>query len=203
MLDSVKTIVAALLRARSGSGLSTYNTFDTFLSVCEAALLGYQGVEWKRVTSHVEHVLPDFQYALGELMYSALQEGRDLLGPCYMTLGKNDASFSQFLTPWSAAYLLAEVLTRDVNKLPATQSLYILDSACGSGTLLLAIAYSLQSSASKLKVLLAGLDIDPLCIKMTRLNLHLHGFADLAYLIKEPKELTADESITLATALHV
>ncbi len=201
---AVETMVASLITARERTGLSTYDIFDRFLTVSEAALTGVRGPEWRQLSAGLEKALPELQRALGTLLYEAMGGYHDVLGPCYSALGRCDSRFGQFFTPWSAARLLAQVVIGDCVRLARKQQIRIFDPACGSGVMLLAIADALhQSLLRRRRVIFAGVDIDPLCVKMTRLNLRLHHLMACTLLVKLPHELTAHERRVLATSISI
>lgn len=114
---------------------------------------------------------------MGEMIYELIdvfrikidvqgEEFYDLFGHCYETIcssGKK-SSLGQFFTPVEVVRLMAE-LTMDKELTGKTIS----DPACGSGRGLF-IAHVMCPGNT-----VYGVDIDPLCAKMTALNLMFHG----------------------------
>jgi hypothetical protein len=193
---SVRIILNALTCAGDKTGLSTYNLFEYFLHAADKALstaayvTPHQGVEGPKEAT------PFFGVALGELMYRAMNDYQDVLGLCYMALRTVDPRLGQFFTPWSAARLVAEVVAGGIAERSRVgeDEIYVLDSACGSGVMLLAIADALPRHLLKEKrVVFAGLDLDPLCVAMARLNLRLHGLLDSRSIVKTTNNLTDEE----------
>ena len=103
------TILTSLKAAREKTNSSAFDLFSKFVSVCEAALSSVKQDEWEQHILGMEDVLPEFQVALGELMYQSSIEFCDLLGYCYMKLGHSDNRLGQFITPWPAAKFLAKL----------------------------------------------------------------------------------------------
>lgn len=176
---TVGIVSSALREAQSIVGKSGYETFEQFTRLSYAALNHADETLWKEMKLGWEPAFPLFQKALGELMLSAQRlPYRDMIGPVYMQLGQADKTFGQFFTPWTVAQTLARVnlADLDLSVFNPHSPLRALDPACGSGTLLLALAAELPASmVDSRSVRLLGIDIDPLCVEMTRLNLQLHG----------------------------
>jgi type I restriction enzyme M protein len=92
-------------------------------------------------------------------------QGNDLLGDFFqqeITHGRN----GQFFTPFHVCTMMAQINSGDDSR-----SLNVLDPTCGSGRML--VAFGLQS---KIPHRYYGIDIDPMCVKMSVLNLFLNGF---------------------------
>lgn len=97
----------------------------------------------------------------GEQYYDALGD----LFMEYISQGKND----QYFTPQSVANVNADILLKDVNVLIDQK---VIDSACGSGRLLLGVARHNKD------LKFYGWDIELSCVKMAVINLainHLRG----------------------------
>jgi type I restriction enzyme M protein len=89
----------------------------------------------------------------------------DALGEIYMYLNSKSKSsrLGQFFTPASLCDLIARMTPVDPGKT-------VLEPACGSGRMVLAI-HALHPS----KDLRIAIDVDPMCAKMTAINFLLHG----------------------------
>lgn len=201
--ESVRIILNALTSAREKTGMSAYNLFEWFLNAADKALSTTACGTLRQEAEGLKETAPFFGVALGELMYRAMNDYQDVLGLCYMALRTVDPHLGQFFTPWSAARLVAEVIAgRIVERYRADKNeIYILDSACGSGVMLLAIADALPRDMLKEnRLVFAGLDIDPLCVAMARLNLRLHGLLDSRSVIKMADDLTDEERSRLEQA---
>lgn len=92
----------------------------------------------------------------------------DLFGSMYETLSSNSKrqSLGQFFTPLSLCEVVAQTTLADIQP---NEKKTILDPACGSGRML--IVAHLKAPGN----LQYGIDLDPLCAKMSCLNMLLHG----------------------------
>jgi hypothetical protein len=204
--ESVRIILDALTSARDKTGLSTYSLFECFLHTADKALHTAAYINLRQEVEGPKEATPFFGIALGELMYRAMNDYKDVLGLCYMALRTVDPRLGQFFTPWSAARLVAEVVAGGIAERSRVgeDEIYILDSACGSGVMLLAIADALPRHLLKeRRIVFAGLDLDPLCVAMTRLNLRLHGLLDSRSIIKTMDDLTDEERSRLERAAPI
>jgi type I restriction-modification system DNA methylase subunit len=97
------------------------------------------------------------------------EEGNDVLGEFYVrNLYKRGTS--QYFTPWPVCLFMAQsCLERSEKHI----GLHILDPACGSGRMLLAM-----SQIAGTTHYYYGIDIDPTCVHMSSLNLFLNGRFD-------------------------
>jgi hypothetical protein len=204
--ESVRIILDALTSARDNTGLSTYSLFECFLHAADKALTTAGYVIPRQEVEGPKEATPFFGIALGELMYRAMNDYQDVLGLCYMALRTVDPRLGQFFTPWSAARLIAEVVAGGIAERSriGEDAIYVLDSACGSGVMLLAIADALPRHVLKEKrIVFIGLDLDPLCVAMARLNLRLHGLLDSRSIIKTTDDLTDEERSRLERAAPI
>jgi hypothetical protein len=97
------------------------------------------------------------------------KEGSDILGEYYESrLPKGKAS--SVFYPYSACRLMARSAISEAEKVYGQRRFQMVDPSCGSGRLLVAMAYE-----SRRKHQCFGIDIDPTCVKMTALNLFLSG----------------------------
>lgn len=93
-------------------------------------------------------------------------EGNDVLGGFYeQHLYRKGAA--QYFTPWPVCHFMAQCLTGNHN---GEDWKRILDPCCGSGRTLIASAKAFGP-----RHYYFGIDIDPMCVKMTALNLFLNG----------------------------
>lgn len=93
-------------------------------------------------------------------------QGNDLLGEFFqqeITRGRN----GQFFTPFHVCSMMGQMVSAEV-----TNNLKVLDPTCGSGRMLMAFA----KNASVIHRYY-GIDIDPLCVKMSAINLFLNGLS--------------------------
>lgn len=154
-------------------------TFDDFLIMCLCAFsrnletgLSYNEDEYLKI---VEQYKKDdrvkyFPQLLGTMIlymekHQDSDSGNDLLGSFYekeLSLGKN----GQFFTPFPICLMMAQ-MTGNQEK---SRSLNVLDPCCGSGRMLMAHGKSNRGFNNHY-----GIDIDPICVRMTAINLFLNG----------------------------
>ena len=130
---------------------------------------------------HLQPALDDLVSAAQQLPY------RDLLGSLYMEARRADRARPQFFVPWPAAKLIARTYigALQLDRYDPETPLQIFDPACGPGTLLLATASELPEALLNAgAVQFAGVDVDPMCVTLTRLNLRLHGLEPMPSLIE-------------------
>lgn len=159
-----------------GSGYET--VFNDFMEMCICAftrnpttgLSYYEGEYLERIEPYKKNEkMNHFPHLLGILIaymekHKDDTEGNDLLGTFYeqeLSRGRN----GQFFTPFHICELMAS-LNEDNDTSPKN----VLDPCCGSGRMLLA-----YSKKSPLQHRFYGIDIDPMCVKMTAINLFLNG----------------------------
>jgi type I restriction enzyme M protein len=158
---------------------SSYNrVFEDFLTICICAftqnILTGKSFYENEYMSIIEpykanKTLQYFPELLAELvMYMEENkdnsQGNDLLGEFFqqeITHGRN----GQFFTPFNICSFMGQIVSNE-----DTKSLNVLDPACGSGRMLTAMA---QNAIIPHRYY--GVDIDPLCVKMTAINLFLNG----------------------------
>ncbi|MCG3167145.1 MAG: hypothetical protein POELPBGB_02929 [Bacteroidia bacterium] len=152
--------------------------FDDFLTICICAFtrnyatgLSYYEDEYMQIIQPYkeEKTLDYFPQMLAELIrYMEAQKdsssGNDLLGMFFeeeLGRGRN----GQFFTPFHVCQMMAKMIKGE-----ETRSVNVLDPSCGSGRMLVAFA-----KGSHFMHHYYGIDIDPVCVKMTALNLFLNG----------------------------
>lgn len=118
--------------------------------------------------SEVRFLFPQALASLEDEMTERInsQAGSDVLGEFFennLSHGRN----GQFFTPFSVCQMMAKMATVETKE---ERPLRILDPTCGSGRMLLASFEAIGRGHEYY-----GIDIDPLCAKMTALNLFLHG----------------------------
>ncbi len=156
-------------------------TFDDFLIMCLCAFsrnpetgLSYNEDEYLQI---IEPYKKDdrvkyFPQLLGSMIlymedHKDSDSGNDLLGSFYekeLSLGKN----GQFFTPFHICSMMAKMQGNQ----DKSRSLNILDPCCGSGRMLMAHGKSNGGFNNHY-----GIDIDPLCVRMTTINLFLNGLS--------------------------
>lgn len=110
-----------------------------------------------------------FVDAFAQLQLGVEQTHAELLGGVYIGLGERDEALAQHFTPENvagmAAGLAMPVSNVDESDHDEDDARRVLDPACGSGRMLIAALNEDRESVC------IGVDIDPLCAKMTALNL--------------------------------
>lgn len=97
-------------------------------------------------------------------------EGNDILGNFYENnLYRKGAS--QYFTPYPISQFMANISMGEANE-KTDEPKTVIDPCCGSGRMLLASAqYRIPNQAYEFY----GIDLDPICVKMTTINLFLNG----------------------------
>ena len=163
---------------KAAHGGSYHQAFDDFLTLCiccfsfnPATGKSFYEEEYLRIIEPYQRrgVLKYFPELLAVLILFMEEnressQGNDLLGDFFqkeITHGRN----GQFFTPFHVCTMMAQM-----NSSEETRSLNVLDPTCGSGRMLM--AFGLQSKISHRYY---GIDIDPMCVKMSAINLFLNG----------------------------
>lgn len=163
---------------------SLFSVFDDFLTMSIAACTQnlHTGKSWyvdeyldtivKYKDSELRHEIPKaFAYLVTEMEERVgSSSGNDVLGDFFeqnISNGRN----GQFFTPYPVCQFMASITHTDqVSDSENKKPLRVLDSACGSGRMLLA-SYRINGPGNEYY----GIDIDRTCVKMTALNLFLNG----------------------------
>ena len=172
-ISSFKTIFE---KAAYGSHYT--KVFEDFLTVCICAFSqnistgkSFYENEYMRIIEpyKANKTLKHLPELLAELIlymeeYKDSSQGNDLLGEFFqqeITHGRN----GQFFTPFHICSFMGQIVSGE-----ETKNLRILDPACGSGRMLMAMAKN-----AIIPHFYYGVDIDPLCVKMSAVNLFLNG----------------------------
>jgi type I restriction-modification system DNA methylase subunit len=124
----------------------------------------------------------------------SLEDFQDILGPAYEALGHKNRYMGQYFTPWPLAKMMAQMLVSetdwtDTGRYTAQRPCTVLEPCVGAGVMLLAMADSIPINALlEGRVAFYGMDLDPLCVKMARLNLESRGLTHHA-----PRMTTLDD----------
>lgn len=135
--------------------------------------LSYQEDEYLRIISKYDKpietdVFPDLLATLILEMESQLESnhpGPDVLGNFFELHVATDRK-AQFFTPWHICMMMS-AMTGDEK---AEHPISIIDPCCGSGRMLLAKSVTCGKHHH-----FYGIDIDPICVQMTIINLFLNG----------------------------
>ncbi len=175
-MENISSFKTLFEKAAYGSHYA--KAFDDFLTMCiccfsinpETKMSNYEEEYLSIIKPYIANNTLKFFPELLASMIIYMEENKDnlqwndLLGDFFqqeITHGRN----GQFFTPFHVTDFMAQTV-----KGKETKSLNVLDPACGSGRMLL--AFGKQSSIPHNYF---GVDIDPLCTKMTAINLFLNG----------------------------
>ena len=172
-ISSFKTVFE-----KAAYGGSYHTVFDDFLTICICCFSinpqtgnSFYEDEYLRIIEPYKKrgTLKHFPDLLAELIIYMEEnvdnsQGNDLLGDFFqqeITHGRN----GQFFTPFHICTMMAQINLGEENR-----SMNVLDPCCGSGRMLMACG-----KHATIKQNYYAIDIDPLCVKMTALNLFLNG----------------------------
>ncbi|GAC1651498.1 MAG: hypothetical protein NVS4B9_42050 [Ktedonobacteraceae bacterium] len=177
---AVQKIIALLEKSRLSIGFHTCEHYHRVLSLWEAVLHQLGMGRWLEAWRGMEFGLAALTEALAILVEQATYIYQDILGAVYMELGQSDRRFGQYFTPWPVARLMAGINLGDLRPLePGQPPLRFLEPCVGSGVLILAAVETIEERCPGMiargEVEFYGMDIDPVCVKMARLNMALHG----------------------------
>jgi len=199
-VEDVKQLVRLINAVRSKSGQGSWVTFNKFVDVSLEAVQRMKvfDLHWRPELGEFAKAEQEFTEGFGILLKNVYPEQtyRDVIGDLYMGLIGSDKGFGQFFTPWHIAKLMADLTigTPELEQYTPQRPMTICDPACGSGVMLLAAASSLpRDFIDEGRVAFYGMDIDPTCIKMARLNMGLYGLDRPLGFVKPTNELTKDE----------
>ncbi|EGL82417.1 N-6 DNA methylase [Caldalkalibacillus thermarum TA2.A1] len=135
---------------------------------------------------HTDGLSPDEKELLDRLQPLDIPyvEGEDFLGLVYLSLSQlgQRKQYGQYYTPSS---LVREMVESCLDQLEITEKVKIMDPCCGSGNFLLklfqhlksrlcALGFSVQEAEKHLfQSCLLGMDIDPVAVTLTKINLAL------------------------------
>lgn len=165
-----------------GDRFSLSKVFDDFLTMAIASCtlnpetkLSWYEDEYLATIAHYKDSDLRFEFpsAFAQLIIEMEEanslHGGDVLGSFFeqnITHGRN----GQFFTPYPVCQFMASITLVGREDSQQKQPLKIVDPACGSGRMLLA-AHRINGPGNQYY----GIDIDRTCVKMTALNLFLHG----------------------------
>ena len=177
---AVQKIISLLEKSRASTGFHTYEHFHRTLGLWEAVLRQVTMGPWLEACRGMEFGITPLAEALAILVEQARLHYQDILGSVYTELGQGEKRFGQYFTPWAVARLMAEISFGDITPLePGQPPLRFMEPCVGSGILILAAAETIEERCPGMiargEVEFYGMDIDPVCVLMARLNMALHG----------------------------
>ncbi|MBS1594109.1 MAG: N-6 DNA methylase [Bacteroidetes bacterium] len=163
------------------------NAFDDFLTLtlCSFGQIPGAGKSYdeelylqtiaKYPDKKVQTYFPELLACLITEMTNRMQNndgsGWDILGE-YYEAHCAQKGLSQFFTPWPVCTFMAKCTVEEAEKSKGTEDrpLRIIDPCCGSGRMLMAASRVAGATHEYY-----GIDLDPICVKMTIINLFLSG----------------------------
>jgi len=180
-MDAIVPIVDELEGVTRETGLSPYPVFRDWLDLMVHAFAGddpaYLDVVDRYEDRHGEEraraCVEAYSRALGELVVATADVNHEVLGSVYDHLGATSDSFGQHFTPHNVSDAVARLafIPDDVQDIDPPLRLH--DPACGSGRMLVSAAKILHEMHDAPTAIYTGQDKDPICAKMTALNLAL------------------------------
>ncbi len=178
--NNIKAFIADFDISREGLRESRPAFFESFLDTSLSLLRAEESGGEEGFDSSSESLLKSYVRTklylsmLGIMSeYCVNDDWIDVVGEIYMSQQIHDRWFGQFFTPKNICDLMAS-LNIDYGSVGNQNIPCVYDPTCGSGRTLLA-ANSLYVREYNAVPYLFGADIDPVCVKMTALNLALHG----------------------------
>jgi len=176
---AVDEIIKLLDESRAPTYMHTFEHFSRALGVWESALRLDPMAQWLEATRGLEFCLEPLAKALAILIDQAEHNYYDIIGNTYMKLGQGDKRFGQYFTPWNVAKMMARMLLTDFKPPePGEPPLTFGEPCVGSGVMILAAAETIEErfpgTIARGGVEFYGMDKDPCCVAMCRLNMKLH-----------------------------
>ena len=171
MSNNVFTVNFEKVLARFIYKFDYHRVFDDFLTACICAYSGgkYEDDYFKAIEPYRNNdLIQAFPEMLSLLIRANIEKPyTDILGEVYMNIAAKSKSkhFGQFFTPEHICHFMAQISMDET----ITNGKTILDPACGSGRMLLSGAKLNHTNY------FFGADLDPICAKMTALNLSVNG----------------------------
>lgn len=147
-----------------------------------------------------------FAQMLGMLTLELDRNPEDVLGSVFHELELHNEYRGQFFTPWSVAYMMAEMTTGTPDQFAAMTKphdfMTACEPACGAGVMILALAESLKRKGLNYQQQLhvTAVDIDPKCVHMAYLQCSLLGIPAVIHL---GDSLRMEFSQTWYTPAHI
>lgn len=179
--DVVRDVVRRLERVAMMLHGGRTEVFQAFLEALDALAAGGDDAPEVQEQGQPQRELRAAAQAVADLAKHTFE---DALGPIYMQFGHSKGGLGQFFTPWSIASMMARLQLPPDGALPASRPFRIADTSCGAGIMLLAAADALPADfLAAAGAEFTGIDIDPVCAEMTRLNLAIHGLGQWSRVI--------------------
>lgn len=196
----IKQLFACIEKISRKTNHDLYDSFNKFLDVSIEATRRAMlfDIHWQPELGEFEEAREEFYKGYAVLMsnYYPDYTYQDIIGSVYMQFAYHGQGSSIFFTPWNVARMMAEMTLKDANleKFTPERPMTICDPACGSGILLLAAASVLpREFIDQGRVAFFGVDINPTCVKMVRLNMMIYGLYRPMSFFKPTQELTREE----------
>ncbi|WP_226006040.1 N-6 DNA methylase [Natrinema salinisoli] len=167
---------------------SRHNVFDDWLDLMLYALQRRDD-PYLEIVEQYDNDRPEgnreidyFTEAFAQLQQGMAATDADLLGVIYEAYGQSSDAFGQYFTPHNVSDAMAAMNLDDVDSTQYSQDdpLTVADPACGSGRMLISAAQAIPDDVEA--AVFYGQDKDPMCGKMTALNLCLFNVDGYAVL---------------------
>jgi N-6 DNA Methylase len=190
---AIAQIIKLLDESRAPTYMHTFEHFNRALAIWESVLRQDPMPAWLEACRGLEFGLDPLAKALTILIDQAQSNYHDILGSVYMALGQGDKRFGQYFTPYPVAQMMAEMCLGDF-KLPepGQPPIRFCEPTVGSGIMILAAAEVIErrfpGAIGRGEVEFYGMDKDPCCISMCRLNMKLHSIGHVVQRIEDLTE---------------
>lgn len=175
--ELARRITRALEEGAAGAGCTRWDAFRALLCAAEERAFGEASESMARAALNVPRGRREIERLAEEACEYVRAERRDVLGEVFMRLGAATSDWGQFFTGEDEAAGAAALALSLSAEAPTPEApLTVCDPSCGSGRMLLAAARALPRSWVEGGLCrFYGVDSDPLCVTMTRINLALAG----------------------------
>ena len=166
-------------------GRNTYDKFREFCKVTTYSLASpfYPELAWKELEPikllEDKDRLAAYEECLNILVDALESESQDFLGFVFSLNEFGNSRNGQFFTPFSISLLCAKLQITGYEEIIQQQGLVkIMEPACGSGGMIIAVREALLNKGYNVSSLYAELtDIDELCFFMAYIQISLYGIA--------------------------
>lgn len=179
--DVTEPVVDRLEDVHFETGLAKFDVYRDWLDLCIYGLARQDEPYLEIVDEYRdrfgedtgEDCIETYANALGALTAATIEADHEVLGLVYEQLGHSSDSFGQYFTPHNVSDAMAAMTVSAEGAADADPPLTVHDPACGSGRLLISVAKRVHEFDDPPPLFVSGQDRDPVCAKMTAVNLAL------------------------------